>query len=261
MRRTPARAGNAFGIAVFSLSLIALLIFAALGIKIFLLIRQSSFDGKHQYSIEIKEPTATRFFVLNPDDHSIRTLLITSQISSPQYSVGVPIDATLTSTTDIPIVSGFGKKLLFQGKALKTSTTILDTINIFIFLYTTNTTKISSQTLSLTEDPTDIDKTLSQIFIDKTIYQEGESIAVINGTGTAGLGNKVARLFTHVGGNVVSVTTADIPTPISNISFVGNLSYTVTRISHLLHLPLVHLSNAAISDITVTLGANYKNVQ
>lgn len=260
MKRTSARHGSAFGIAIFVFSLIVLLIVAALAIKVFLLIQHSSFDGKHQYSIVLEEPHELRFFVLNPDDSSVRILLVKGNApASLQLGLGVPVDGVLMSNTDIASISDLGRALLFSRSSLKASTTIVDGVNIFLFLHTLDTTKTLTKEVALSDNPVRQDKIFSAIFLDRSIYKEGESIAIVNGTGVAGLGNKVAQLFAHMGANVVSITTADTPTPTSSISYIGSLSYTAERVSHLLHLPLVHLSTATISDITVTLGTDFKN--
>ncbi len=250
MKRNPAHYGSAYHLALFVSSLIALVILVALVIKVFLLFQQSSFDGRHQYIVEVQEPQQTRFFVLNPDSQSANTLLVEGIFpSSPMLALGVPIDATMVSSSDIASFSDLGNALLLRKNELHASTTIVDAVNIFIFLHTL--TKTTTQhTLSADQQ----DTLFSHIFVDASVYKEGESVAIVNGTDVAGVGNKIARLFAHIGANVVSVTTADVPTPTSSVEYVGNSSYTASRLSRILHLPLVHLSRTAISDITVVLG-------
>ncbi len=257
MRKIRSAHHASYGLALFVISLITLLILAALAIKVFLIFKQSSFDGKHQYSIELQEPGQTRFFVLNPDDISLHTVLIAGKISgSPELALGIPVDATLQDKADITSFSSLANALLFKRGELHASTTIVDGINAFIFVHTSDTNKTLSAQTSIQADPNTQDVILSKVFVDSAIYKAGESVAIVNGTNVAGLGNRIARLFTHIGVNVVSVTTADTSTPMSSVAYVGNLSYTVVRLSHLLHLPAVRLSTAAISDITVTLGTD-----
>lgn len=246
---------NTYGFALFMGALIVLLVIAGLAIKLFLLFQHSSFDGKHQFSLEIQEPQQTRFIVFNPSDDSIHTLLLTGKISNnPELTLGIPVDAKVIATQDITSPDALGKDLIFQRKELHATPTIIDGINLFIFSHTANDGKALSQQAALSN--TDQDAHFTKIFTDEVIFQEGKSISIVNGTGISGLGSKVQQLLTHIGANVVSVTTADTPNPKSAIRYTGNTSYTVSRISNLLHIPATRLSTASISDITVVLGTD-----
>lgn len=262
MKKKSARHTNAWGFAIFIGLLIGLLIFAACVIKVVLLFQHSSFDGKHQFDLEIKESHQTRFVVFNPEDKSLHMLLIHGDFSgNPLLTLGIPVDATISSPADISSFSTLAMDTIFKRKLLHASTTIIDGIHLFVFIHTADTDKTISQETNATTPEATQDTIFTNLFTDETIYKEGESIAIINGTGVVGLGNKVARLFNHMGANVVSVTTADTASPTSSISYVGNSSYTLTRISQLLSIPVTHLSTAAVSDITVLLGMDSKLVQ
>lgn len=255
MRKKSARHTGAFHVALFIGSLICLLICAALFIKVLLLFQHSVFDGKQQFSLEIKEPGQMRFVVFNPDDESIHTVLVHGGSSSnPQIALGVPVDTSLTSTEDISSFSTLAQKLIFSRNAFHSSMTIIDGVRLFIFIHTADMSKAISQETSTTAAPESQDTIFSKVFTDATMYREGESVAVVNGTGVSGVGAKIARLLSHIGANVISVTTADTVSPKSFVGYSGSSSYTLTRIAHILQLPETQLSQVGISDITVTLG-------
>lgn len=257
MRKHAARHSNAFGLALFIGSLIGLLVFVALLIKVFLLFHHSSFDNKQQFVLEEQEPEQVRFFVFNPDAHSIKTLMLTGSVpKNPQLALGIPIDATMHSKTDIASISTLANNLLLDRHTLHTSTTIVDGILLFIFIHRTDATQETAASSSNMISQSQQNALFSKIFYDTTIYQEGKSIAIINGTNISGLGNKISDLLSHIGVNVVAVTTADTPSPTSQVAYTGQLSYTAKRVAKLLQIPLIHLPSVGISDITITLGTD-----
>lgn len=254
------RQSNALGLAFFVGSLIVLLILAALAIKVFLVFSHSKFDGKHQFVLEIQEPRLERFVVFNPDNTSVRMLTVTGRLTSnPLADLGIPVDGQIHVTHDITSPSDITWYLLFHSDSTNDSLTIVDAINLFVFVHTSDTSNIPSQTVTLKEDPSSVDTSITKVFVDTTLYNQGESIAVVNGTTISGLGSGVGRLLTHVGGNVISITTAVNPIATSTVGYTGKSTYTAQRIAGVLHFPLVRLPSQAISDITVTVGLDKTN--
>lgn len=254
----PKQHARAYGMAIFIGCLVGLLIIAALAIKIILLFTQSSFDGKHQFVVALKEARETRFVIFNPDSQVVSSLLYKGTLpQNPMISLGAPIDGTLVSSKDISSPSDLVNTLLFHHD-LKTTLTPIDAINLFVFLHTAaNSTHQSFDTTPNNASNTQI---FSKAFYNETIFTEGKTVAIVNGTNISGLGTVLAVLLKNMGANVVSVTTADTPSPKSYISYTGESSYTLSRFVHLLKLPTVHLSGVAISDITITLGTDKTSV-
>lgn len=259
MRKKTARSprhSNAFSIAIFIGSLLILLILSAVIIKIVLLFTQSTFDGKHQFVVAVKESTHTRFLVFNPDTQSISSLLLSSTLpKNPVFTLGVPVDGTVTSSEDVSSPNALVKDLFFHPHAFHTSLTPIDAINLFVFLHTADTTNPTTLNASST-DSAEREQVFAKAFYNDTIFKEGKTIAISNGTNISGVGTKVAILLKDMGANVVSVTTADTPIAHSSIGYTGESSYTLSRLEHILNLPAIHLSGVAISDINITLGAD-----
>lgn len=86
--------------------------------------------------------------------------------------------------------------------------------------------------------------------------REKISIAIVNGTGVAGLGNRIARLITNIGGNVVSVSTSDNLISDSEILYSKENNYTARRIAQILSFKINNKDNMDISDVTIFIGKN-----
>src|SRR5258708_40377226 len=97
---------------------------------------------------------------------------------------------------------------------------------------------------------------VSQMFIDQTFYQENVSMSVVNATDSSGVGSRLAKFLTNMGGNVVSVTSGDTIQTESSIQYFGKQTYTLKQLQHILHFPLVRMQKPSISDIIVTIGEN-----
>lgn len=254
--RSSSHHSNAFGVALFVGSLILLLIFAAFIIKILLVFHQSSFDGKHQFVVAVNEPHTTQFVIFNPDVGSIKTLVVAgATASNPESAFSVPVDATAVADDTYASSSDLINSLVFNRKRMHATMTIIDAINLLIFSHTVSSDNQSSQAITVASlaEP---DSLAAKVFLDNTLYKEGKSVAIVNATNVAGLGTTVGTLLMNMGGNVVSITTADNTSSTSSVVFTGDLSYTASRIAHILHMPLVHLSGVRISDITVTVGTD-----
>lgn len=253
-RKNTAHHSSIFGFAVFIGLLFLLLILGATAIKVFLLFSRSTFDGKHQFVIEVQEPNRLRFVVFNPDSHTINTLLVDGVVSQKTpLNLGVPVDAVVIAGSDI-LPSELPQNMLFSS-SIRSTATIIDAVNLFVFTHVAHISTTTAQRVYLA-NAMSAPSISPRLFLDVTIYKEGESVAIINGTGIAGLGNKIARLLTNVGANVISVTTADTPSEASSVAYTGQSTYSATRFAHILHLPLVHLSGASVSDITITVGTD-----
>lgn len=256
MRKRSARNknhSNAFGIALFVGALVGLLVLAAVVIRIILVFHQSTYDGKHQYILSVKEPNKTEIIAFNPDTQTIHSLIINGNVdSNPESKFLIPIDSTAISSEDLSL-SDITTTLVFHGGKMRTTMTPVDAVSLLFFYHTVDSENISSQTVSL-DEMTSKKSNLSKLFLNETLYKEGKSIAIVNATDVSGLGTTVATLMSNIGGNVVSITTADKSSETSSVAYTGDLSYTASHLARVLHMPLIHLPGITISDITITLG-------
>lgn len=253
MRRSSRQAGNSLQIAFIFVCTIVLLFIAGMFLKLFLVLRASTFDGQHQYIVEITGNNDTDAFVaFNPLGKSVNMLKVSGK-TDEKYSLalGVPVDASIS----VPIqddISKMTEDMLFHDTTEK-NMTIIDRLRLLLFVNTLNPNNFHISSLQMSADDKTKEKLLSTIFLDQALYGENESIAVVNATGESGLASRIAHMLSVIGMNVVSVTTADVNQDKSTLFATQDNTYTVERISKIFHLD-IHKKTQTISDVTITLG-------
>lgn len=242
-------------VALLFVTVVGFLIGFSLLVKIGILISKSKFDGLHQFVIQVEGHDHTAAIIFSPDTHKITvlTLVGSTATASLTKSLQLPVDATVqddsfgSSPDDFihrALISGWGKSTLNQ----------LDKLKLILFSQTVASDDITTKQLSLSPSDLSFDNTLTSLATDQTLYKEAQTIAVVNGSGISGVGNTVAKLLTHVGANVISVTTADKEETTSSIVYTGDKTYTVQRLSHIFSIEPINTTTASIADITVTIG-------
>jgi len=168
----------------------------------------------------------------------------------------VPIDGFIDlSTLDLnqKINSLFLKSIL-NYQTLKTNLTIIDLLKLFAFSSRVAQSDVTTKTIGYEAFGIATDKIVSRLVADEFIEKDNQTIQIINGTNIGGLGNRLARLITNMGGNVIIVATSDMPKKMSTISYIDEKSYTVEKLNKILGYELVLEADNAISDITITIG-------
>ncbi len=255
MKRSRHISGNSLSIALFFVALTILLIVGGILLKLFLLWKTSSFDGVHQYIIEVHNPQLTKgeFLIFSPDIQSITAITVQGRVDATfaRY-LALPTDATVV---DVPSdnITNLLQGMLFIKKD-ETTPTELDIIRLLLFADSVNAANFSHQSLMLPIDAKTSEIVLPNLFLDKDLYAENESVTVENATNISGLGNKVAHMLTSIGINVVSVTTANTNENASVLSTMRMHTYTISRMSHLLGLPITASNKQTLSDITLIVG-------
>lgn len=236
-------------LALFFGLLILFLIVSVLGIKFIFLLTKSKFDGKHEFLLQVISPRSTQIVGFNPDTSSITLAQLPSTRSARE--LGIPVDATIF-WEDVSDPKELTKQMLLHSTKVSTLTP-MDIVKLFIFSHTVSDAAITKDIFSFPLDNKSLEM-VNKIFVDKTIYQEGQTVEIINAADTLGLGNAAASVLGHVGVNVISVATASQDHQASEIDYTGNKTYTVRRLMNLFHMPAVHTSSQQVSDIVIILG-------
>lgn len=239
---------------------VALLIGLSLIVKVGILISKSQFDGLHQFVIQVKGDKENTAIIFSPDTHKIAILRLKGQMTNVSLlqSVALPQDGIIIENDEENTPDAFIHDVLTQG-GKQSSLNQLDKIKLLLFSQTVTSDSINTQTLTLPLT-TSSENALITLATDQTLYKEAQTIAVVNGSGISGVGNMVATLLTHVGANVISVTTADEDTNTSSLVYTGDKTYTVKRLSHIFDMSPVYVSNTGIADITITIGKDKVNM-
>lgn len=253
MRHASRHTGNSLTIALFFVCCIVLLIVGGLFLKLFLVLRASSFDGMHQYIVEIDESHQKGMLVsFDPAAKSLTLLTVHGRVDTAfgRY-LGVPTDAVIampipTSPTKIPT------DMIFKGRNEK-GITFIDKIRLLLFVNSLKHDSIHTESITLPVNA-DADKLLQSLFLDNTLYFDNESVSVVNATGEEGIASDIAHQLTLVGMNVVSATTALNETESTQLTAINTNTYTVHRIERLFRVTAQHVATQGISDITLTIG-------
>jgi len=172
--------------------------------------------------------------------------------------IGMPLDAQIISKQNAGIVINDSflnfqtlAALLFAHGDYKLDN--LDAVDIIKIFFATKgvlssdrmvTTVNSSQNGYVSEN--------SMNFTDREIFNDGESVEVINATDVDGLGNEFSTALKNLGYNVVSVKSGESGK--SSISTDNVNTVSLRRLKTVLAFPVLKKAPGSVSDITITLG-------
>lgn len=122
------------------------------------------------------------------------------------------------------------------------------------FARSVSDTNVSFEKIQLPLDDHALDTILSRIFTDSIIEEENQDIEIINSTEVSGLANRLARLITNMGGNVVSITTSKNPSNTSKILVSNKKKYTSERLHAILGFGVEEGQTQAIADVIIVIG-------
>ncbi len=260
---------------------VLVLVLVSLALKLIAIASQSVFDAKHRFNLEVSVNGKNRaVFSFEPESGSMVILKIPDKtISSLRRALEIPIDGNLTLLSSSPSynhilqnenvsgkeVSRLFLEMLYAGPRIYSSITTIDMIRLMIYSYDGSSSPLKTAILPQSESDLVTDKLVASLFSDQTIRHENESVSIINGTEVSGLGNRLARLISNMGGNVVVVSTSSSVLPKTRILYVNKKTYTLYRMEKLLNTKAFalqsatddlkdSLSGAALSDIIVVIG-------
>lgn len=247
--------------------LVFFLVATSLVSKLIFLISQSTFDGEHRFTIAfLAKPVSIVSF--SPDIRTISLLKAPNVTDLKRIGrmLEIPIDATVDVPHDLiakenvrEAIESSLQTLFFAQADLYTSLTPLDIVRLWWFTRSVSSHAVIFSEINLSSNKDDaydtaIDKISSKLFLDNAISLEKVSLRVVNAAGIQGLGNRLARFLTNMGGNVVIVETADNQRETSEIVYYGKKTYTLKRLGEILQFPLIDQVSPGIADITIILG-------
>lgn len=259
---------------VFCVFIIALII-GSLILKFGILIKKSRFDGQHRFTISLSKSLKNSDITvvsLAPDTKSISVLSVPQNsylrnihLQNISQYLQIPIDGFIQfekiDKIDQKNIESNIRKIILNFNRLKTNLTLIDFLRIWLFTKNISSHAVTTKTVDSLEDEAARDKFFSFLFNDFTFTEENQSIQIINGTQRAGLGNRLSRLIGNMGGNVVSISTADNVVRHSEILYFGKYSYTVERLNKILSFTINKKEvrpSEAISDIIIIIGEDSK---
>lgn len=248
-------------------ALVLSLIITAFIFRAISLINSSTFDGENRYTVAFAEKGTMKGIIsFEPSTSSLSILKINPDlpvsINKMNLILGLIPDAVIESQS-LPDLSdpvpSIMQSLLWQWNTDKKNLTTYDIFQLWIY-----STKIPASTINVREidkkiNGADIDNNIALLFPDEKLAGENLSLQIINASGTTGLGARLERALTNIGGNIVSIQTAPKTEKISKISYYKNAdSYTLSKMTKLLPFKLIQMNKQSISDIIITIGEDNK---
>ena len=239
-------------------SLVSFLVFISFSIKFYFLVKRGKFDGVHQLNLAVKAKNEFAIVSFNPESQSIYALSVSksSDFSRFKKTLSLPVDGEISFERGDILTKAQDVDDLVAGSIFSHSDsnlTVLDFLRLYIFAKTIPSSSITFAKLDAAESIDSVEKISSVKFLDNKISEEKASIEIINATDVTGLGSKFAKIVTNIGGNVVSVTSGNEENK-SSISFFGEKTYTLERLSSILKLEPREMKTPQISDIVIILG-------
>lgn len=248
------------------------LIACSLIVKSVTVVSQSVFDGQHRFTVlffETKDTFVEKPLLIAsfaPDTQKISLLKVTGLKAKSSAidktvtaAIKIPIDAKIKiPSSNETIVQQSADDLLQSAllhfSSLDSKVTLYDIVRLFLMTKQTPSYNVASKELSLPKQEQLIDTVAASLFADTTFAQENITISIINGTDIPGLGNRLARVITNMGGTVVAVSGTEKEVQHSEMRTKEADSYVATKLQKMLGYPIKKMQKSEISDIVITIG-------
>lgn len=255
MKHTKHREPNSVQKVVFFCLFVLLLISISLGIRFVTLVRSSSFDGNHRYTIEIKKnEKEAKIISLDPTKKRMLVLFITSNDKLPKLdlALGLPIDTVVNHNTSLErsVISDLSN-LLFNlhvngydmVRLIAASKTITDEDTVRLrFSYPLPQEEFEEKTVDL--------------MTDSGIEEDNKTVSITNASEVSGIGSRFGSLLENIGGAVIAVNSAPQISKKTTLEYYGEPSYTVHKLEKLLKVTGKMKEERGLSDIEITLGSD-----
>ncbi len=244
-------------IAVIFFVFLAFVVGLSLIFKIIGVIGDGKFDSEKRFNLVIANKKDTEVMSFS-SSKNLAIFRLNKNINSLDTGrlLEIPIDGFIESKNldlNQKVNSLFFKSAL-NYQHLKTNLTIIDLFKLYFSTMGVADGDIITKKVGYQMEGAEIDKILNRLVADELIEKDNQTIQVVNGTDIIGLGNRLARLITNMGGDVIIVATSDSPKKKSVISYMNNKTYTVKRLEKVLGYPAVQEDSNAISDISIIIG-------
>lgn len=257
MSKKNGRSNNMRLAGLFVLVVVGLIILSSI-FKIIFLVKDSRFDGGHKFNVEFIGKNKVSIVSFSPQGKSISVLNVNKNTKDDTFSksYGIIIDGKIILKNDLSsknISAALVKSVFPFGNSVK-DLTILDLARLFLFSRTISQNSIYERELLGQYNEAQKSTIMSLSFTDPQIYQENQSIEIVNATDIYGLGGRLATLINNLGGNVILITGKEKGINTSKISYSGEKTYTVKRLGEYLNFPLEKMDKKGIADVIIIIG-------
>ncbi len=243
-------------------------IFISLVIKIIFIYQQSRFDPAHDFTLAvIQQKKVKEIAAFHPEISAVSVLVIhDNNISSDTLAknYGIAIDGYVITQEGDAVGTDMATFLwssLLNTTLWQSNLTALDKIRLLILAKNVSTNNRTLEQITLSEQTPDINTLIATALTDQDLASENISIQIINATGVSGLGQRLGKVLTNRGANIVDVSSAQNTQRTTTMAYYGNESYTGDRLQKYLGLTATKLHKQTIADIVITIGNDKKRTR
>ena len=242
---------------------VVLVILISLVIRGVLLFQQNVFDPAHHFTLAVTQQGIVKEIVsFNPQIPSISVLKIQDKqipyatlakdygITSDGY---VQVDDPSPINADITALMWFG---VLHTATLQSNLTIFDTVRLFLLSKNVATNNEVTSDITLHNQNTQTNTEIIQALTDPDISSESISIQIINASNITGMGQRLGKVLTNMGANVVDVSSSQTVQKKTTMAYFGDQSFTLEHLQHLLQVSPKKLTTQPIANIVITIGTD-----
>lgn len=257
------------------------LILLSFAVRVFYLIEQSKFDGQHRFTLVIGQdlPAGRQASLSGRQESSVMGLIsfepVTSSLSLLVFpknfnlsfsnlnrKFGVIPDGYIKSRNNLSLrdtIPSMLQSFLFHPNGISTNINFYDLSRLYLYANKVPVGSVKVEDVSISSDDRDFNRDASLLLTDNAISTENVSVQIVNAAGQSGLGSRLERVISNLGGNVVSVKTALVIEPVSKIRYYGRETYTLKKLERLLRIKKEALDKEDIAEIVIIIGEDNKD--
>lgn len=242
-------------------AIVLVLICISLTFKLFYIIQQSKFDPAHNFILAIVQNADVKEIIaFHPQTPSLSVLVVSDPhtpftmlakedgIASDGY---IQLGDSTQAGTDV--TTSLWSSILHTA-TWKSDLTIVDKIRLLLLVKSITLNNKTIQQISFSDQNPNINTLIANTLTDQDLSTENISIQVINATDTPGLGQRLGRILTNLGANIVDVSSSQKTQQKTTIAYFGNQSYTLYKLQKLLGVDATKLTKEQIADIVIIIG-------
>lgn len=240
----------------------------ALFIKLVFVVQSSKYDGKHHFTLIVtKNQQVKEILAFSPQVPSLSVLRVRDENIahiSLGKEYGIAYDAQLEVKDSVSLKQETTATLweaLRNYTTISTDATFIDFIRLGLLSREILSSNKVIRDISLKDDSVEKTTLIARALNDPTISSENISIQIINASNVSGAAERLGRVLTNMGANVVDVSTSHTPLEKSEIQYFGERSYTNEQIENYLDFPASEVKEQPIADIIILLGEDIKNTR
>lgn len=256
--RQASSTNNLLLVAIFALCVL-FLIGASLIFKFVGIVRDSSFDGEHRFTVFLSDSAGNSAYLsVDPAQNTSTKLSIKNRVHKDEVIASLPV-----AVDGVVVVSGeidqsaplteLLQAMLIKRNNVRKNVTGIDLLRMYLFAKKTPPESREEEELFYSAATLN-DISYADYFFDRAFSDEDKTIAIENASLKSGVGSRLEELLLVLGGNVISVETASVASSSSSIVYYDNPSYTTKKLGKLLGYKLDPTDRLGIADISIIIG-------